>query len=461
MVFYLKYRPKKISELDSELLRERLEAVLKGKLPDNIPHAFLFTGPRGLGKTSTARILAKTINCTKRPVDGIEPCNKCDSCVSINSGSSMDVMEIDAASNRGIDEIRDLREKIRLAPFSSKKKVYIIDEVHMLTTEAFNALLKTLEEPPSHAIFILCTTEPQKLPLTIISRCFHIKFTKATEADLISSFQRIIKGEGMKASREVLAIVSGLSDGSFREGSKILEELSTSSLDITPELIEKKYKTKSISGYIKDLMESFEKRDIKKGIGVVGELAREGVDFKLFTEEIINELHKSLIAKVNGEVSGLTLPETKKLIELLAGAHMSVKYAILPQLPIELTIVEWCSLGEISESLDLASQGETLQSTLQSKAKENKAASTASFGESKHDKILKDLIERIKSENFSIAGVLRGCAVSKFDEKELVLSTGFKFHKEKLSEAKTVGLIENLLLQISGKKIKFSVILKE
>lgn len=454
MVFYLKYRPKKISDLDSELLRERLEAVLKGKLPDNIPHAFLFTGPRGLGKTSTARILAKTINCTKRPVDGIEPCNKCDSCVSINSGSSMDVMEIDAASNRGIDEIRDLREKIRLAPFSSKKKVYIIDEVHMLTTEAFNALLKTLEEPPSHAVFILCTTEPQKLPLTIISRCFHIKFTKATEADLISSFQRIIKGEGMKASREVLAIVSGLSDGSFREGSKILEELSTSSLDITPELIEKKYKTKSISGYIKDLMESFEKRDSKKGIGVVGELAREGVDFKLFTEEIINELHKSLISKVNGEVSGLTLPETKKLIELLAGAHMSVKYAILPQLPIELTIVEWAALG--SEEIPAA------EISALPKVENTKNVSVQpSADDSGHDKILKDLIEELKSENFSIAGVLRGCAVSKFDEKELVLSTGFKFHKEKLSEAKTVGLIENLLLQISGKKIRFSVILKE
>src|SRR3989338_2518140 len=147
MVFYLKYRPKKISELDSKDLVERLEAVLKNKLPDNIPHAFLFTGPKGLGKTSTARILAKSINCTNRKKGEIEPCNICISCKSINEGSNLDVLEIDGASNRGIDEIRDLREKIKLAPFSSKKKIYIIDEVHMLTTEAFNALLKTLEEP--------------------------------------------------------------------------------------------------------------------------------------------------------------------------------------------------------------------------------------------------------------------------------------------------------------------------
>src|SRR3990167_555527 len=164
MVFYLKYRPKKISELDSSLLVERLESILKGKVPDKIPHAFLFTGPKGLGKTSTARILAKSINCTNRKGAEIEPCNKCSSCNAINTGSNLDVMEIDGASNRGIDEIRDLREKIRLAPLSSLKKIYIIDEVHMLTTEAFNALLKTLEEPPKHAFFILCTTEGQKVP---------------------------------------------------------------------------------------------------------------------------------------------------------------------------------------------------------------------------------------------------------------------------------------------------------
>src|SRR3990167_4943059 len=153
MVFYLKYRPRKISELDSLVLREKLGEVLKGKIPDKIPHAFLFTGPKGLGKTSTARIIAKSINCTSRKGSEFEPCNRCSSCKSIDNGSNLDVLEIDGASNRGIDEIRDLREKIRLSPVSAKKKIYIIDEIHMLTTEAFNALLKTLEEPPNHAVF--------------------------------------------------------------------------------------------------------------------------------------------------------------------------------------------------------------------------------------------------------------------------------------------------------------------
>ena len=202
MVFYLKYRPRKISELDSLVLREKLEGVLKGKIPDKIPHAFLFTGPKGLGKTSTARIIAKSINCTSRKGSEFEPCNRCSSCKSIDNGSNLDVLEIDGASNRGIDEIRDLREKIRLSPVSSLKKIYIIDEVHMLTTEAFNALLKTLEEPPEHAFFILCTTEPQKIPATITSRCFHIKFSKPTEEDFLHSFNRVLRGEGIKDDQE-------------------------------------------------------------------------------------------------------------------------------------------------------------------------------------------------------------------------------------------------------------------
>ena len=185
MVFYRKYRPQKIDELDNQSVRESLYSIFsKG----NFPHAFLFTGPKGLGKTSTARIVAKAINCEKhKDLEGIrsekeiEPCNKCEQCLSITNGNNLDIFEIDGASNRGIDEIRDLKEKIKLAPFKASKKVYIIDEVHMLTTEAFNALLKTLEEPPSHAVFILCTTEPHKVPATIVSRCLRINFTRATD----------------------------------------------------------------------------------------------------------------------------------------------------------------------------------------------------------------------------------------------------------------------------------------
>ena len=464
MVFYLKYRPKKISELDSLEIREKFESVLKGKLPDKIPHAFLFTGSKGLGKTSTARILAKSINCTNRKGNDIEPCNKCPSCKSINNGSNLDVLEIDGASNRGIDEIRDLREKIRLSPVVSLKKIYIIDEVHMLTTEAFNALLKTLEEPPEHAFFVLCTTEPQKIPQTISSRCFHIKFTQPTEEDFLRSFNRIIKGEGIKADKEALIQIAKLSDGSFRDGAKILEELSLSSKNITLNLIEKKYKTRSIGKSVLELISSFEKRDAKAGIKIVSSLADENVDFKLFVEELISTLHQNLISQVTGEGSQMSLNETKGLLQMLVKSHVSIKYAILPQLPLELTIVEWCSIDETGKSLELASQGVPLQGNLRSDRQGSststkiQAASASSSNEPKHDNILESLIAETKKENFSIAGVLRGCSVEKFDKKELVLSTGYKFHKERLKDKKITDLLEENIEKLTGKKIKVSVI---
>ncbi len=451
MVFYLKYRPKKISELDSNELVEKLTSILKGNLPDKIPHAFLFTGPKGLGKTSTARILAKAINCTNRKSDEIEPCNKCHSCISINNGSNLDVLEIDGASNRGIDEIRDLREKIRLAPVNSLKKIYIIDEVHMLTTEAFNALLKTLEEPPDHAFFILCTTEVQKVPETILSRCTNIKFTKATLSDFKSSFGRISKGEDLKIDKEALEQLARLSDGSFRDGAKILEELSASSKNITLKLIEEKYKTQSIDKSVIDLIESFKNKDSKKGIRIVSDLSNEAADFKLIVESLIDRLHKNLLSGVNGEKTDLGLDSTKKLIEMLVKTHTSIKYAVLPQLPLELTIIEWAA---ISDNVIEPKQIEKEEKSVAPSAKKPLPKAT------ENGNILESLIEEIKKENFSIAGVLRGCKIEKSTDKELVLSTEFNFHKERLSDEKIIKLVEEKIEKLTGKKIKFIIELK-
>ena len=192
--FYLKYRPQKLADLDLREVREGLLRIVKG---GKFPHALLFAGPKGTGKTSAARIFAKVVNC-QNPKDG-EPCNQCDACREITKGTAMDLIEIDAASNRGIDDIRALRETIKLSPVKLKYKVYIIDEVHMLTLEAFNALLKTLEEPPTHAIFILCTTEPDKLPETIISRCLRFNFRKAKIEEIVEGpLKRAVENESFE-----------------------------------------------------------------------------------------------------------------------------------------------------------------------------------------------------------------------------------------------------------------------
>jgi len=231
MVFYQKYRPEKLSDLDSVDVREELTRILKS---NQIPHAFLFVGPRGLGKTSAARILAKVVNCDKK-----DACGKCESCISIKAQSSPDVIEIDAASHRGIDDIRILRERVGLSPVSLKYKVYIIDEVHMLTKEAFNGILKTLEEPPEHAIFVLCTTEEEKVLDTIISRCVRIGFTLAKKEEIRASLVKVITKEKIKIEKDALDYLVEKLDGSFREGHKILEQLSSMGGNIDTQAVEK------------------------------------------------------------------------------------------------------------------------------------------------------------------------------------------------------------------------------
>ncbi|MEK7065675.1 MAG: DNA polymerase III subunit gamma/tau, partial [Patescibacteria group bacterium] len=191
MAFYRKYRPAVLSEVDNESVRAQLTSFLSKKKQD-LPHAYLFTGPKGAGKTTAARLVAKIFNCEKPDKSG-EPCGKCDACHLIAEARHLDVLELDAASNRGIDEIRALRDTIALAPSSAPYKIYIIDEVHMLTTEAFNALLKTLEEPPLHAVFVLATTDVHKVPATIISRCSHVSFARADPKALLNALRRIVK----------------------------------------------------------------------------------------------------------------------------------------------------------------------------------------------------------------------------------------------------------------------------
>jgi len=491
MVFYRKYRPQKIDELDNENVRQSLYSIFsKG----NFPHAFLFTGPKGLGKTSTARIIAKVINCEKhkelkgqRSEKEIEPCNKCQQCLSITNGNNLDIFEIDGASNRGIDEIRDLKEKIKLAPFKASRKIYIIDEVHMLTTEAFNALLKTLEEPPSHAVFILCTTEPHKVPATISSRCFRINFTRATNEEFIRSMQRVVKAEEIKINMEALLEIAKLSDGSFRDAVKILEEISVFAgrKTITADLVNEKFNSLGIGESLNRMIEVFMQKDTKKGLELCRELVKQGMDFRFFIEQLAERLHLALLQKVGVEKSdkefSLSLLEIRKLFELLATAYQETKTAVLAQMPLELMILEWGESEQISgqqprledvareETPKTQQSSRSLNERLSSNSGNDTAgASQSAFNSSasglspvnnNKNSFFEKLINEVKLENHLIAGVLRGCSAEEVQDSKLNIVAKSKFHKEKLEEAKTLKLLTECADKIFGKELNIQIIL--
>ncbi|HDH41198.1 MAG TPA: DNA polymerase III subunit gamma/tau, partial [Candidatus Altiarchaeales archaeon] len=289
-----KWRPKVFQEIvgQEHVTRTLINAISLGR----IAHAYLFAGPHGTGKTSTARILAKALNCEKGPTP--LPCNKCSNCIEISRGESLDVLEIDGASNRGIDEIRELRERIGFSPIKARYKIYIIDEVHMLTHPAFNALLKTLEEPPHYVIFIFATTDPDKLPLTIISRCQRFDFRRIGTSDILRRLTQIVKEEKIDVTPQALELIARASENSMRDAEKILDQLTSYTLE--------KINEKDVSqalGMVEDeflarLTENLYHRDVLSNIKIIHQLIEKGKNPRWIVKGWLNWLRDLAMIKI-------------------------------------------------------------------------------------------------------------------------------------------------------------------
>jgi DNA polymerase-3 subunit gamma/tau len=353
LVLARKWRPQSFDELIGQ---EPIIRILKNSIDQGkVAHAYLFSGPRGVGKTSTARIFAKALNCKDGPTS--TPCGTCASCVSITDGYSVDVMEIDGASNTSVDDVRELRERVKYVPSGGRYKVYIIDESHMLSNAAFNALLKTLEEPPSHVIFVLATTAPRKIPSTVLSRCQHLPFRRIPGQEIKERLKKISHAEGISVSGPALELIARAADGSLRDSLTILDQLSSFSSDIKESDVKDLLGITDF-GLLSQISVSLIEGKREEILKIIEELAERGMDIKSFTKELVQFFRDLLIASVierpeeildvskeemnamKDIVSRTSEEELTLLLSEVMKAEVDVRNASSPRLSLEMSLIK-------------------------------------------------------------------------------------------------------------------------
>ncbi|MDY6917811.1 MAG: DNA polymerase III subunit gamma/tau [Chloroflexota bacterium] len=499
-VFYRKWRPQTLAEVvgQEHVTTTLLNALRTGR----VAHAYLFCGPRGTGKTSTGRILAKAVNCTESGQG--EPCNSCEMCRAVTEGRATDVIEVDAASNRGIDEVRDLRERARFAPNVARYKVYIVDEVHMLTEPAANALLKTLEEPPPHVIFVLATTESHKVPATILSRCQRFDFRRISQAAMVSRLAELCGHEGIRIEEASLKLIARSATGSMRDAENLLDQLVAyhgAEVDV--------HQVESLLGMtgdarVRDLARHLVSRDITAGLQTINSVVQDGVDLRHFNRELVEYLRGLLLVKAGAPQAVDLSAEAVEEMQSLAGAapmeHLSRAVKLFRQvdqefdgfstLPLELALVE-CALADNDEEDRPAEEmparvrrapARPVAAAKQKTAPPQAAAASAepsaepapreefqevTLPECTDDvdylrRRWRDVVQATKGMGSSgnLDALLRSaCEPVALEDDTIVLGFFYNFHKEKIEDPKYRHMVEKKASEIFGKTYKIRCIL--
>ena len=510
---YRKWRPQVFEDIIGQ--KHITQTLMNAISLNRIAHAYIFSGPRGVGKTTTARILAKSLNCENGPTT--HPCNKCEKCIRITDGYSMDVIEIDGASNRGIDDIRDLRSKVKFAPAEGKYKVYIIDEVHMLTAEAFNALLKTLEEPPSHVIFVFATTAPHKIPNTILSRCQWFNFRRIPLQDIITKLKMISQDEKLNIEDKALNIIARSSTGSMRDAESTLDQvIAYCGKEINLQSV------RDILGIIKedifyDFMESIIKNDPVKGIEIINQVSDSGGDSSQFVKNLMEYVHNLSLVKLCSQealdfkgiftedrecvLKQSNLIEIEKLftiVDYLAEAEKKMRYTHHPWILLEMLVVKFTSgenyslkedrdekdKVEISVNPSLVLEKDTillnkkldkkkgekkeevlLKKAVQNTVEEKKLSVHPSKNSTDIDleKIWPKVLEKIKKTKMSVYSFIVANNLIAIENDKLIIGFNKKyiFHKESLEKKNNKTLLKELIKEEIGKPLIIECIVND
>ncbi len=461
-VLYRKYRSRDFDELVGQ---EHITKILKNAVKnDQLSHAYLFVGSRGTGKTSTARILAKAINCQDPSKDG-NPCGECEICKSIDNGSFLDLIEIDAASNRGIDQIRELKEKIEFSPTEGKYKLYIIDEAHMLTTEAFNALLKTLEEPPEHVIFILATTEVHKLPPTILSRCQRYDFKLGTDKDIRKVIEQSAKGEKMKIEEDAMKILINNARGSYRDALSLLDVVfsgqSGKDKKITEQEVRMMLGLPDIE-MVDLLLSSLCDNDAQKALELVEDIEEKGVNYQQFVTYTLEVLREVLVAKIKGEkleykfFDKVSQKDILLFVKAFLNIERSLKGSSNQSLVMEMIIPEFCSNQGNEEEEEEEEEEDMTDGYPDEKIKKDNDIDIKEI-----QKNWKKISSKLKKVHKHLGTFLATSKPKKIEDNRIYVEVAFQFYKDQIECAQSREVIREVLEDVLGNSYNITCTVNE